>query len=174
MNEGDLLIKRGKFVLSDTAETKKNEILPSPITISPQSKALQEAIFQLREQEILDFYQPLFDAHQYYEIIMTTATHLELLLQECISIKISKEINLFKDSSFYDLINVAYLLEILDQEQAKALHNYRQLRNNYAHEFLFHKGSLDEAFMQNVGDGMFRVVEVQGILDWLRLKGAEK
>ena len=123
---------------------------------------LQESVLFLKNQELIDFYDDLRNSNSTYEQVVTQAIHIEFLLKIIVSKKLNLELNEFENNSFYDLINIVYLLGLIYESETIELHNYRKLRNKLAHDLLF---SLDRSSAQeqyeDIGKGIVYIMRLQ-------------
>lgn len=158
-------LNNGKIVydLSQTNTIRSNNNMLTPEEID-NAYAL---IVDKNEQELLNFYEPLMNK-SHYEAIMTQMLHIELLLRKLIAKKYQLNLNDFADNSLFDLINIVYLERLMYEDQAKELHELRNIRNKLAHEFLTHITFTFNEIIDLQGKLLVKIMEINDRLNKLK------
>ncbi|MBU0459320.1 MAG: hypothetical protein KJ771_00770 [Nanoarchaeota archaeon] len=153
-------INRFKIKYSDETKDKFEDVseqLELPETIIETF----DYIINKTNQELLDFYTPPLNEKKYYEVFMSQALHMELLLRKLISLKLNIPINDFYKNSFYDLINIAFENDLIYDDQAIEFHKIRVMRNKLAHNFLHHFEFNFADIVDTFGKNTIKILELQ-------------
>jgi len=154
---------RYKYSKKEEREIKK--ILPKEVPLTKDYEEYIDYFLSLTEQQILDDYSSKFNKGNFYEMIMTQAEHIELLLKVAILLNTKKfskgELDKY---SFFDVINLAFLTKTIPDYFAKHYHDFRKIRNECAHDLFFNIKNQRNDFIDCFGKGSCYIFEIIDII----------
>lgn len=172
--EGDyskeIILKNKKLIFSDKLISFLNSEKLKHTNILDELD-LDDLIEQFLSKDIyyyVEFDNKLHKENRNYEVLFNKALHIEILLKKIISIKLGCNINAFNKTSFSDLIDAVFSLDLIYEDTYENLHKYRLFRNNYAHKFLYNLGIEMKDYAIQIGSATVCIEELSEILNKLK------